>query len=93
MEKKKNIFDIYMENGCQVPFFVSRWHNNPNMVIKVIRVEPNEGNNYGSAFGHFTMPFKNWRIYAKKSIYLEYNKDWRQFEINTAGCYHWRQIS
>lgn len=95
MSNKKNIFEIYMNNGCQLGFYVTRdsWSN--NKIAKVVALDgvtngqPIEGDppyfNRIHPSGHEKAGYP-WQRDARLEA------DWFQegYQVTTgAGCYSW----
>ena len=83
-----NIFQIYKENDCQLPFYVRRQNWNKVYKLKVIEVHPK--GNYGTAIG-YAVPAKD-----KMGFTIPVNEYWgtetNPKEISCAGCYQWEKL-
>jgi len=87
-EYTKNVFDIWLNNKKQVPFFVRRWswgEKSSFLITEIVLTEKNEryykktGNLYGIAKGFFCVDFKPVRNKIES--------------LSCSGCYQWRKIN
>lgn len=83
-----NIFQIFIENDKNVPFYVRRASWNRIYKLKVIEVLPK--GNYGKAIG-YAVP-----AIDKMGFALPVNDYWgteaNPKEISCAGCYQWEKV-
>jgi hypothetical protein len=90
MEGLKNVFQIWRDNGKNLPIMVKRfsWGNTAFLVTEINSiVEHPDGRIYGQAYGYYYQNGK--KIHRNDSIYPKlYVNDYLS-KLNEAGCYQW----
>lgn len=83
-----NIFQIYRENGCVVPFIVRRASWSKVYKLKVIEVFPK--GKYGTAIGYAIPPVDIMGFSLPMNDY--WGTEENPKEISCAGCYQWVKV-
>lgn len=81
----KNVFEIWMENGKQLPFKVRRWTWHPTTYFIVTDIKDIKWDYYK----------KNGKLYGKAYGYLYVRgkkKSEEKEKLDCAGCYQWELV-
>lgn len=82
-EQVKNIFDLWRENGCKVPFRATRgW--SAGYYVTVVAVYPK--GRYGKVIGYGNRHCETWEDFKYWGIRTH------PVEVANAGCYGWSML-